>query len=101
MVGVPRAPVNLDLLSRRIAVEIFADVNRRETQRTGTVAVENGFVEESPETGLDLRRAKPAAVLTIRPGRNKCGKVAVLRALVDFVLKPARIKAGELCVRKF
>src|SRR6187402_2137068 len=101
MLRVPRAAMHLDFLGRRVTTEILTDMNGREAQRAGAVPVENGFVEETPEARLDLRGAKPTAVLTVRPGRHQSGKIAVLGALIDFVLKPARVEARKLRIGEF
>src|SRR5262245_25905409 len=101
MLCVPRAAMNLDLLGRRVAMEVFADMNRRKPERAGATAVEDGFVEETPEARLNLRSAKPATVLAVRPGRDQRGKVAVFRPLEDFVLKPTRVETRELGIGEF
>lgn len=100
MLGVPRAAMHLHLLRRREAPQVFADVNGREPQRPGAVTIQDRLVEKAPEAGLDLRRAKPAAVLAVGPRGHERGEIAVLGALMDFVLKPAGVEAGKLRVGK-
>src|SRR6516225_907999 len=100
MLRVPCATMNLDLLGRWILLQKLADVNRREPQRAGTVSIQNGTVKESPESTLDLRRAEPAAILTVGPHGHECRKIAMLGSLLHFILKPAGIEAGELGIRK-
>lgn len=39
MLRVPRAAMHLHFLRRRKTIQIFADMNRRETQRAGTIAI--------------------------------------------------------------
>src|ERR1039458_2045695 len=68
VLGVPRARMDVHFLLGRIFLQVLADVGGSEAERARPEPIEDGPVEESPEAALDLRGAKPAAILPVRPG---------------------------------
>src|SRR5215467_3719182 len=100
MLRVPCTAMNLDLLGRWILLQKLTDVNRREPQRARAVSIQNRTIEESPESAVDLRCTKPAAVLPVGPHGHECRKIALLGSLLNLILKPTGVETGELGIGK-
>jgi len=91
--------MHLHFLGRRIFGQVLADVGRDKTKCAGAVAIQYGPIKEAPKSALDLRTAKPAAILAVRPGRYQGREITEFGAFAHLMLEPARIEAGKLRVR--
>src|ERR1035438_1291812 len=77
VLGVPRPRINVHLFRGRILLQVLAEVDGRKPKRSRSKPIQDGPIEEPPEAALNLRRAKPAAVLAIRPGSHQRREIAM------------------------